>query len=151
MATKLRFADTVVESTNTHDFTVHEGLTYLDNVPELIRYEINDRVLWVGEDCDSQHWIAVYDSIRKMFNIVTEVRFATMFSIVTEVRFTTRKYDHTPRIETSTARIVKTFDELDTMVKNALFQLSKARKELAEFTRIKRKTEIRNAAGEYEV
>lgn len=151
MATKLRLADTVVESTNTHVFTVHEGLTYLDDVPELVRYEINDHVLWVGEGCEPHHWIAVYDSIRKMFRIVTEVRFTTMFSIVTEVRFTTHKYDHTPRIETSTARIVKTFDELDTMVKNALFQLSKARKELAEFTRIKRKTEIRNAAGEYEV
>ena len=139
MATKLRFADTVVESTNTHVFTVHEGLTYLDNVPELVRYEINDHVLWVGEGCGSQHWIAVYDSIRKMF------------SIVTEVRFITHKYDHTTRIETTAARTVHTLAELDEMVKNALLQLSKARKELAEFTRIKRKAEIRNAAGEYEV
>lgn len=135
MATKLRFADTVVESTNTHVFTVHEGLTYLDNVPELVRYEINDHVLWVGEGCSSQHWIAVYDSIRKMFSIVTEVRFTTL----------------TTRIETSAARTVHTLAELDEMVKNALLQLSKARKEFAEFTRIKRKAEIRNAAVEYEV
>ena len=135
MATKLRFADTVVESTNTHVFTVHEGLTYLDNVPELVRYEISDHVLWVGEGCGSQHWIAVYDSIRKMFSIVTEVRFTTL----------------TTRIETSAARTVHTLAELDEMVKNALLQLSKARKEFAEFTRIKRKAEIRNAAGEYEV
>ena len=136
MATKLRFADTVVESTNTHVFTVHEGLTYLDNVPELVRYEINDNyVLWVGEGCGSQHWIAVYDSIRKMFSIVTEVRFTTL----------------TPRIETFAARTVHTLAELDEMVKNALLQLSKARKEFAEFTRIKRKAEIRNAAVEYEV
>ena len=49
MATKLRFADTVVESTNTHVFTVHEGLTYLDNVPGLIRHKIDDEtMLWVG-------------------------------------------------------------------------------------------------------
>ena len=135
MATKLRFADTVVESTNTHVFTVHEGLTYLDNVPELVRYEINDHVLWVGEGCGSQHWIAVYDSIRKMFSIVTEVRFTTL----------------TTRIETSAARTVHTLAELDEMVKNALLQLSKARKEFAEFTRIKRKAEIRTAAVEYEV
>lgn len=135
MATKLRFADTVVESTNTHVFTVHEGLTYLDNVPELVRYEINDHVLWIGEGCGSQHWIAVYDSIRKMFSIVTEVRFTTL----------------TSRIETSAARTVHTLAELDEMVKNALLQLSKARKEFAEFTRIKRKAEIRNAAVEYEV
>ena len=135
MATKLRFADTVVESTNTHVFTVHEGLTYLDNVPELVRYEINDHVLWVGEGCGSQHWIAIYDSIRKMFSIVTEVRFTTL----------------TTRIETSAARTVHTFAELDEMVKNALLQLSKARKEYAEFTRIKRKAEVRNAARQYEV
>lgn len=135
MATKLRFADTVVESTNTHVFTVHEGLTYLDNVPELVRYEINDHVLWVGEGCGSQHWIAVYDSIRKMFSIVTEVRFTAL----------------TTRIETSAARTVHTLAELDEMVKNALLQLSKARKEFAEFTRIQRKAEVRNVAGEYEV
>lgn len=135
MATKLRFADTVVESTNTHVFTVHEGLTYLDNVPELVRYEINDHVLWVGEGCGSQHWIAVYDSIRKMFSIVTEVRFTTL----------------TTRIETFAARTVHTLAELDEMVKNALLRLSKARKEFAEFTRIQRKAEIRNSAREYEV
>lgn len=134
MATKLRLAD-MAEQQQTHEFTVTEGLTYLDNVPELVRYEINDHVLWVGEGCGSQHWIAVYDSIRKMFSIVTEVRFTTL----------------TPRIETTAARTVHTLAELDEMVKNALLQLSKARKELAEFTRIKRKAEIRNAAVEYEV
>ncbi len=139
MSTKLRLADTVVESTNTHVFTVHEGLTYLDNVPGLVRYEITDHVLWVGEDCGSQHWIAVYDSLRKMF------------SIVTEVRFTTHVCGPSPRIETSAARTVHTLAELDEMVKNALLQLSKARKEFAEFTRIKRKAEVRNVVGEYEV
>lgn len=135
MATKLRFADTVVESTNAHVFTVHEGLTYLDNVPGLVRYEINDNVLWVGEGCERQHWIAFYNSISKRFGIVTEVRFTTL----------------TTRIETSAARTVHTLAELDEMVKNALLQLSKARKEFAEFTRIKRKAEVRNAAREYEV
>ena len=135
MATKLRLADAVVESTNTDVFTVHEGLAYLDNVPGLVRYEINDNVLWVGEGCERQRWIAVYDSIRKMFSIVTEVRFTTL----------------TTRIETSAARTVHTLAELDEMVKNALLQLSKARKEFAEFTRIKRKAEVRNAAGEYVV
>lgn len=139
MATKLRFADTVVESTNTHVFTVHEGLTYLDNVPELVRYEINDHVLWVGEGCERQHWIAFYNSISKRFGIVTEVR------------FTTNVCGPSPRIETSAARTVHTLAELDEMVKNALLQLSKARKEFAEFTRIERKDDIRNAAGEYEV
>ena len=139
MATKLRLADAVVESTNTDVFTVHEGLAYLDNVPGLVRYEINDNVLWVGEGCERQRWIAVYDRRGKMFGIVTEVR------------FTTRVCGPSPRIETSAARTVHTLAELDEMVKNALLQLSKARKEFAEFTRIKRKAEVRNAAGEYEV
>ena len=139
MATKLRLADAVVESTNTSVFTVHEGLAHLDNVPGLVRYENNDNVLWVGEGCERQHWIAVYDSIRKMFRIVTEVR------------FTTHVCGPSPRIETSAARTVHTLAELDEMVKNALLQLSKARKEFAEFTRIKRKAEVRNVAGEYEV
>lgn len=136
MATKLRFADTVVESTNTHVFTVHEGLTYLDNVPGLIRHKIDDEtMLWVGEGCETEQWIAIYESISKRFRIVTEVRFTTL----------------TTRIETSAARTVHTLAELDEMVKNALLQLSKARKEFAEFTRIKRKAEVRNVAGEYEV
>lgn len=133
MATKLRLADADVDKTRV--LTVHEGLTYLDSVPGLVCHEINDYVLWVGEGCGSQHWIAVYDSIQKMFSIVTEVRFSTL----------------TTRIETSADRTVHTLAELDEMVKNALLQLSKARIELAEFTRIKRKTEIRNVAGEYEV
>ena len=136
MATKLRFADTVVESTNTHVFTVHEGLTYLDSVPELIRHEIDDEtILWVGEDCSRMEWIAIYESVPKRFRIVTEVRFTTL----------------TTRIETFDVRTVHTLAELDTMVKNALLQLSKARKEFAEFTRIQRKAEVRNAAREYEV
>lgn len=118
---------------------IHEGFTYLDNVPELIRHEIDDDIIWVGEGCEMQHWIAIYASIPKRFRIVTEVR------------FTPDMRDPAPMIETSDAKIVKTFDELDEMVKNALFQLSKARKEFAEFTRIQRKAEVRNAAGEYEV
>ena len=66
MATKLRFADTVVESTNTHVFTVHEGLTYLDNAPGLIRHKIDDEtMLWVGEGCETEQWIAIYESIPK--------------------------------------------------------------------------------------
>ena len=140
MATKLRFADTVVESTNTHVFTVHEGLTYLDNVPGLIRHKIDDEtMLWVGEGCETDQWIAIYESIPKRFRIVTEVR------------FTTHVCGPSPRIETSAARTVHTLAELDEMVKNALLQLSKARKEFAEFTRIKRKAEVRNVVGEYEV
>ena len=140
MATKLRFADTVVESTNTHVFTVHEGLTYLDNVPGLIRHKIDDEtMLWVGEGCETDQWIEIYESIPKRFRIVTEVR------------FTQDMRDPIPRIETYDAVIVKTFDELDAMVKNALFQLRKARKKLAIFTRNQRKAEIRNAARQYEV
>ena len=140
MATKLRFADTVVESTNTNVFTVHEGLTYLDGVLGLIRHKIDDEtMLWVGEGCETEQWIAIYESIPKRFRIVTEVR------------FTQDMRDPIPRIETYDADIVKTFDELDAMVKNALFQLRKARKKLAIFTRNQRKAEIRNAARQYEV
>ena len=137
MATKLRLADADADSDNARVFAVHEGLTYLDNVPGLIRHEINDMILWVGEGCDAQHWIAFYDSMR--------------LRIVTEVRFTSDTRDPTPRIETSAAKIVQTLDELDEMVKNALLQLRKARKKFAKFTRIQRKAEVRNAAREYEV
>lgn len=140
MATKLRLADAVVESTNTNVFTVHEGLTYLDGVLGLIRHKIDDEtMLWVGEGCETDQWIAIYESIPKRFRIVTEVR------------FTQDMRDPIPRIETYDADIVKTFDELDAMVKNALFQLRKARKKLAIFTRNQRKAEIRNAARQYEV
>ena len=140
MATKLRLADAVVESTNTNVFTVHEGLTYLDGVLGLIRHKIDDEtMLWVGEGCETDQWIAIYESIPKGFRIVTEVR------------FTQDMRDPIPRIETYDADIVKTFDELDAMVKNALFQLRKARKKLAIFTRNQRKAEIRNAARQYEV
>ena len=140
MFTKPRLADVAVDSANTRVFTVHEGLTYLDGVLGLIRHKIDDEtMLWVGEGCETDQWIAIYESIPKRFRIVTEVR------------FTQDMRDPIPRIETYDADIVKTFDELDAMVKNALFQLSKARKEFAEFTRIKRKAEVRNVAGEYEV
>lgn len=140
MATKLRLAVAVVESTNTNVFTVHEGLTYLDGVLGLIRHKIDDEtMLWVGEGCETDQWIAIYESIPKRFRIVTEVR------------FTQDMRDPIPRIETYDADIVKTFDELDAMVKNALFQLRKARKKLAIFTRNQRKAEIRNAARQYEV
>lgn len=140
MFTKPRLADVAVDSANTRVFTVHEVLTYLDNMPVLIRHEIDDEtILWVGEGCETTEWIAIYESVPKRFRIVTEVR------------FTPDMRDPIPRIETSAAKIVQTFDELDTMVKNALFQLRKARKKLAEFTRIQRKAEVRNAARQYEV
>lgn len=140
MFTKPRLADVAVDSANTRVFTVHEGLTYLDGVLGLIRHKIDDEtMLWVGEGCETEQWIAIYESIPKRFRIVTEVR------------FTQDMRDPIPRIETYDVDIVKTFDELDAMVKNALLQLSKARKEFAEFTRIKRKAEVRNVAGEYEV
>ena len=136
MFTKPRLADVAVDSANTRVFTVHEGLTYLDNMPGLIRHEIDDEtILWVGEGCETTEWIAIYESIPKRFRMVTEVRFTTL----------------TTRIETSAARTVHTLAELDEMVKNALLQLSKARKEFAEFTRIQRKAEVRNAARQYEV
>ena len=140
MFTKPRLADVAVDSANTRVFTVHEGLTYLDGVLGLIRHKIDDEtMLWVGEGCETEQWIAIYESIPKRFRIVTEVR------------FTTHVCGPSPRIETSAARTVHTLAELDEMVKNALLQLSKARKEFAEFTRIKRKAEVRNVAGEYEV
>ena len=136
MFTKPRLADVAVDSANTRVFTVHDALTYLDGVPGLIRHEIDDEtILWVGEGCETTEWIAIYESIPKRFRIVTEVRFTTL----------------TTRIETSAARTVHTLAELDEMVKNALLQLSKARKEFAEFTRIQRKADVRNAAREYEV
>ncbi len=65
MATKFRLVDADADSANTCVFTVHEGLTYLDNVPGLIRHEIYDDVFWVGEGCENEHWIAFYDSIPK--------------------------------------------------------------------------------------
>lgn len=140
MFTKPRLADVAVDSANTRVFTVHEGLTYLDNMPGLIRHEIDDEtILWVGEGCETTEWIAIYESIPKRIRIVTEVR------------FTQDMRDPIPRIETSAAKTVQTFDELDTMVKNALFQLRKARKKLAEFTRIQRKADVRNTARQYEV
>lgn len=140
MFTKPRLADVAVDSANTRVFTVHEGLTYLDGVLGLIRHKIDDEtMLWVGEGCETDQWIAIYESIPKRFRIVTEVR------------FTQDMRDPIPRIETYDADIVKTFDELDAMVKNALFQLRKARKKLAIFTRNQRKAEIRNAARQYEV
>ena len=140
MFTKPRLADVAVDSANTRVFTVHEGLTYLDGVLGLIRHKIDDEtMLWVGEGCETEQWIAIYESIPKRFRIVTEVR------------FTQDMRDPIPRIETYDADIVKTFDELDAMVKNALFQLRKARKKLAIFTRNQRKAEIRNAARQYEV
>lgn len=140
MFTKPRLADVAVDSANTRVFTVHEGLTYLDGVLGLIRHKIDDEtMLWVGEGCETDQWIAIYESIPKRFRIVTEVRFTQDMRVPI------------PRIETYDADIVKTFDELDAMVKNALFQLRKARKKLAIFTRNQRKAEIRNAARQYEV
>ena len=140
MFTKPRLADVAVDSANTRVFTVHEGLTYLDGVLGLIRHKIDDEtMLWVGEGCETDQWIAIYESIPKRCRIVTEVRFTQDMRVPI------------PRIETYDADIVKTFDELDAMVKNALFQLRKARKKLAIFTRNQRKAEIRNAARQYEV
>ena len=140
MATKLRLAD-MAEQQQTHEFTFTEGLEYLDSVPNLTSRVLNDDddVVWVGEGCETTHWIAIYESIPRRFRVVQEVR------------FTTHVCGPSPRIETSAARTVHTLAELDEMVKNALLQLSKARKEFAEITRIQRKAEIRNAAGEYEV
>ena len=140
MFTKPRLADVAVDSANTRVFTVHDALTYLDGVPGLIRHEIDDEtILWVGEGCETTEWIAIYESIPKRCRIVTEVR------------FTLDMRAPIPRIETSDAKTVQTFDELDAMVKNALFQLRKARKKLAIFTRNQRKADVRNAARQYEV
>lgn len=138
MATKLRLAD-MTEQPQTRVFTVHEGLAYLDSVPELTRRELNDNVVWVGEGCETQNWIAIYEPIQGRFRVVKEVK------------FTTPVWDPTPRIETFCAESVQTLDELSAMVEDALFQLKKARAEFAEYTRITRKAEVRNAAREYEV
>ena len=109
MFTKPRLADVAVDSANTRVFTVHEGLTYLDGVLGLIRHKIDDEtMLWVGEGCETDQWIAIYESIPKRFRIVTEVR------------FTQDMRDPIPRIETYGADIVKTFDELDAMVKSSI-------------------------------
>ena len=109
MFTKPRLADVAVDSANTRVVTVHEGLTYLDGVLGLIRHKIDDEtMLWVGEGCETDQWIAIYESIPKRFRIVTEVR------------FTQDMRDPIPRIETYGADIVKTFDELDAMVKSSI-------------------------------
>ena len=66
MFTKPRLADVAVDSANTRVFTVHEGLTYLDGVLGLIRHKIDDEtMLWVGEGCETDQWIAIYESIPK--------------------------------------------------------------------------------------
>lgn len=138
MATKLRLAD-MAEQQQTHEFTVHEGLEYLDSVPDLTRRVLNENVVWVGEGCETAHWIAIYESVPKRFRVVQEVKFVIPM------------WDPTPRIETFKGVGVWTLDELAAMVEDALFQLKKARAELAEYTRITRKAEVRNAAREYEV
>jgi len=140
VATKLRLADmAVAEQQATRKFTVNEGLAYLDSVPELARKRYNDNWVWVGEGCETSHWIAIYESIPRRFRVVQEVK------------FTIPAWDPNPRIETFKGVGAETLDELADMVEDALFQLKNAREELAEYTRIKRKAEVRNAAREYEV
>lgn len=139
MATKLRLADMAVDSTKTRVFTVLEGIRYLDSAPGLIRHNYDDHILWVGEGCETQQWIAIYEPLQGRFRIVKEVK------------FTTPMWDTTPRIETFAAESVQTLDELNAKVEDALFQLRNARAELAEYTRIARKAEVRDAAREYEV
>ena len=138
MATKLRLAD-MAEQQQTRVFTVNEGLAYLDSVPELARRVLNENVVWVGEGCETSHWIAIYERTPKRFRVVQEVK------------FTIPAWDPNPRIETFKGVGAETLDELADMVEDALFQLKNAREELAEYTRIKRKAEVRNAAREYEV
>jgi len=139
MDTKLRLADMATDCARTRVFTVHEGLEYLDSASGLIRHEYDDHILWVGEGCETQNWIAIYEPIQGRFRVVKEVK------------FTTPVWDPTPRIETFCAESVQTLDELAAMVEDALFQLKKAREEFAEYTRITRKAKVRNAAREYEV
>ena len=140
MATKLRLADmAVAEQQSSRKFTVHEGLEYLDSVPGLTRRVLNENVVWVGEGCETTHWIAIYESTPRRFRVVEEVK------------FTIPAWDPEPRIETFKGVGVQTLDDLNAMVEDALFQLKKAREELAEYTKIKRKAEVRNAAREYEV
>lgn len=139
MATKLRLVDMAVDCSKTCTLKVHEGIEYLDSVSGLIRHENDDNILWVGEGCETQHWIAIYEPIRKRFRVVKEVKFVIPM------------WDPTPRIETFAGESVQSLDELDAKVEDALFQLKKAREELAEYTKIKRKAEVRNAAREYEV
>lgn len=139
MATKLRLADMANDSSKTCTLKVHEGLEYLDSVPDLTRRVLDENVVWVGEGCETQHWIAIYEPIQKRFRVVKEVKFVIPM------------WDPTPRIETFAGESVQSLDELDVKVEDALFQLKKAREELAEYTRITRKAEVRNAAREYEV
>lgn len=138
MTTKLRLAD-MAEQPQTRVFTVHEGLAYLDSVPDLTRRELNDNVVWVGEGCETAHWIAIYESIPRRFRVVQEVKFSIP------------SWSPEAKIETFKGVGVQTLDELAAMVEDALFQLKKARAEFAEYTRITRKAEVRNAAREYEV
>lgn len=140
MATKLRLADmAVAEQQTTRKFTVHEGLEYLDSVPELSRRVLNDNVVWVGEGCETQHWIAIYESIPRRFRVVQEVKFSIAV------------WSPEAKIETFKGVGVQSLDELAANVEDALFQLKKAREEQAEYIKIKRKAEVRDAAREYEV
>jgi len=138
MATKLRLVD-MANGGQDCAFAVHEGLDFLDSVPGLIRKRYNDNWVWVGEGCEDQHWIAIYEKVPKRFRVVKEVKFSVPV------------WDPNPRIETLMGANAETLDELSNMVEDALFQLKNAREELAEYTRIKRKAEVRNAAREYEV
>lgn len=139
MATKLRLADMAAEASKTSKLHVREGLAYLDSVPDLTRRVLNDNVVWVGEGCETSHWIAIYESVPKRFRVVQEVKFSVP------------SWTPEAKIETFKGVGVQTLDELAAMVEDALFQLKKARAELAEYTRITRKAEVRNAAKEYEL
>lgn len=139
MATKLRLADMADDGAKTSALNVHEGLEYLDSVPGLTRRVLNETVVWVGEGCETAHWIAIYESVQKRFRVVQEVKFSVP------------SWTPEAKIETFKGVGVHTLDELTAMVEDALFQLKKARAELAEYTRITRKAEVRNAAREYEV
>lgn len=139
MGTKLRLSDMTPNCLMNREFTVHEGLAYLDSVPELTRRVLNENVVWVGEGCETSHWIAIYESVPKRFRVVQEVKFSVP------------SWTPEAKIETFKGVGVWTLDDLAAMVEDALFQLKTARAELAEYTRITRKAEVRNAAKEYEL
>lgn len=142
MPTKLRLSEMTQANSlfKTRDFTVKQGIAYLDAVPGLIRFDDDDRILWIGEGCDQMHWIAIFESTPGRFRVVKEVKFAIPAYCQDD-----------SLIKTFAGQSVYTLDELDAKVQDAMFQLKKAREQLAEYTRIKRKAEVRDAARQFEM
>ena len=142
MTTKDKFtlADMANDGERTN-LNFKEGSDYLDSIPELIKKQHTPKgYIWVGEGCEDVQWIVMYEPI-----------YGGRFRVVSKVKPDLFSFDPSYKIETFNGITCDTIYDLKAKVEDALFQLKKAREELAEYIRIKRKAEVRNAAGEYEV